>query len=143
MTFNKLIRFIVIESHFRLRAIIFVVFAMVTILQFRTLQLQAKQLGQIKTEKKIVMQIPDMEKKIKANTIRTMTGTGPQVQIAKIEFVLRGTSIRGGIPYALIGNTVYKEGDSIGDYTVIRITKDSAILENKLTGEVKNLYFKK
>ena len=141
MTFNKLIRFIIVEPHFRLQSIMFIIFAVVTILQLKTIQLQAKQLKQMKSEKEMIARIPDMEKKLMASTLQTGKGARPQIQIKGGEFVLRGTSIRDGIPCALIDGTVYKEGDSIGDYTVVKITRDSVVLENRLTKKIKNLQF--
>ena len=119
----------------------FIIFAVVTILQLKTIQLQTKQLKQIKFEKEMIARIPDMEKKLMASTMRTGKGTRPQTQMRGEEFVLRGTSIRDSIPCALIDGTVYKEGDSIGDYTVVKITKGSAVLENRLTKKIKNLQF--
>ena len=142
MTLNKLIRFIIVEPHFRLQSIMFIIFVVVTVFQLKTIQLQTKQLKQIKLEKEMIARIPDMKKTLMATTMRIGKGVRPQIQMrAGGEFVLRGTSIRDGIPCALIDGTVYKEGDSIGDYTVVKITRDSAVLENRLTKKIKNLQF--
>ena len=141
MTLNKLIRFIIVEPHFRLQSIMFIIFVVVTVFQLKTIQLQTKQLKQMRLEKEMIARIPDMEKKLMASTMRTVAGAKPQMQMTRREFILRGTSIRDGIPCALIDGTVYKEGDSIGDYTVVKITRDSAVLENRLTKKIKSLQF--
>ena len=141
LIFTKLIRFIIVEPHFRLQSTLFIIFAVVAILQLKTIQSQAKQLKQIKLEKEMIARIPDMEKKLMASAIRAGGKTRPQIQMRGGAFVLRGTSTQDGIPRALIDETVYREGDSIGDYTVLQIAKDSVVLENKLTKETKNLHF--
>ena len=145
MIVTKILRLMVYELPFLLRTlIIFIGFGIVA-LELKVVQEQSRQYAQINNEKALVMRIPEMEKTIRAHTIRVMAveaehpNPQPQVQIAKIEFDLQGTSIKDGVPYALIDERIYKEGDMLGDYTVTEITRGSVKLENPLTKETKNL----
>ncbi len=138
---NKFIRFFILESQFRFKFIILIIAVMIMALQFKTNQLQKKQLRQIKMEQALVMRIPEMERIIQANTVRTMAETRPKVQVTKVEFVLEGIRIQDGTSYALIDGIICEEGDVLGDYIVVKITRDSVILEDKSTQEVKELHF--
>ncbi len=98
---------------------------------------QGHKLSKLKLEKRLVESITGMEKTILAHTVRTADKT----QLSKVEFIFRGTIFKNGIPYALIDDMVYAEGDSIGEYTVARITRNGTTLENKFTREIRKLYF--
>lgn len=133
---NKLIRLIVVDQHLRLRLGIFIIFVVVVTLQLGTIQLQKKQLSQIKIEKEMIAHIPDMERKSMMSASARL-----QAQAAKGGFVLKGTSTKEGAPYAVIDETVYKVGDIISGYTVVEITENSVALENMATKDIRSLRF--
>ena len=61
--------------------------------------------------------------------------------LVKEELILQGTTARGGIPYALINDEIYTEGDMLEGYKIIEITMESTILKNVRTNELKKLFF--
>ena len=137
---NKYLRFILKDPDCRLRIIIFAIALFMIYSQLGVQKSLKAELGAIKAKKDMVASIPKMEETIRANTIITEIAH-PQPQIAKVEFVLLGMTIKEGVPYALIDENIYKEGDTLGDYTVVRISRGGVVLENKLKQETKNLYF--
>jgi len=133
------IRFLFIEPAFRLRLFSLFAIFVLSVLLLKLVLLSDKTYHQVKTEKALAIQLTDLERKIQANTVQTVTSENPTVK--KIEFVLEGTSIRDGVLTALIDDTVYTVGDSMGEYVVTEITKNSTSLEHRETKEIKKLEF--
>ena len=140
---NKFFRFFFVEGQFRLKSGLFFIFLFIIGLQFQILQIEERQLAKLRAQKNLVMRIKEMEKVVEVNTVRTLLGKKPHVPIAGIKYHLTGTSITDSVPYAIIDDLIYTEGDTIGEYTVVKIAKDSAVLESRLTKKVKKLSFRK
>ena len=138
---RKLARFLIIESSFRLQLLAFVLVGMVTYFQLKVMEVQKIQLNDINDRIELVMQIPDMQELIRKKSAEAIAAEIPQeVKIPDNEFTLQGTSVEKKISYAVIDGEIYKEGDSINDYTVVKIARNSVVLENKLTNAAKRLY---
>jgi len=135
---NKFIRFFIFESQSRMIFLGLVVGVAITGMQLKVLGNQQLQIKKVTAEKQLVGRILDMEKIVRANTIKTATKT----QLSKIDFVFRGTILKNGISYALIDDMVFAQGDSIGEYAVIKITQGETVIENRSTKEIKKLYFR-
>jgi hypothetical protein len=89
-------------------------------------------------ERKLVLEIPIMEKLIEAKT--------PVNKVRAVEAVegpisLEGTYVKSGVTYALINGTILSIGDMYGDYEIVHIEFGVAILDNKKTKERKILQF--
>ena len=143
MIFKKILRLIIHEQPFLLRALL-IFFLIGTILaEAKVRQRQSEQYAQFKKQKDLVMQIPAMEDTVRAHTITVMAAEAerphPQPQVAKIEFDLQGTSIKNGTPFALIDKRIYKQGDYMGLYEVVTITRGSVLLRNHVTQDTKTL----
>lgn len=144
---NKYLRFLLLDHTIRIRVAIFLALWILISFQGGTLKTQGKELSRIKTEKELVLKIPNMEKTIKAHTIiateMAAPGDGTQSgeQIVKVEFILKGMTIKNGIPYALIDENIYKEGDTLGEYAIMKISRAGVVMQNNLTQEIKQLYF--
>ena len=138
MMMNKFLRLIINEPSFLLRLLVILVCLGVITSEQRFIQTQSQQDMELKKEKALVMRIAELEKTLRAHTITT-AAIAP-VQIAKIEFVLQGTSIQNGVPQALIDERIYQQGDFLGDYRIIEIIYGTVTLENPLTKETKILH---
>ena len=137
---SKFSRVFFVESQFRLNLSLLLIFFFIIILESKVLQWQEKQLAKITAEKTLVMRIEEMERIIQENAVKTqLTTNQPHVQVADVKYNLTGTSIINGAPCAIIDGLIYTEGNTIGDYTVLKITKDSVILENKPANKIKTL----
>jgi hypothetical protein len=55
--------------------------------------------------------------------------------------LLKGIFWQDGIPIALIGEEIYKEGDFLGNYIILKITPNSVILEEQITHRIRELSF--
>jgi hypothetical protein len=136
---NKFVRFLLFEPQFRIRALIFLAFVVLITIQLKILQAQRKHVLNLQAEKSLVLRTAEMENAIQVKMGKLMVDEEqPEVLISK----LRGVMVqKEGAPYVLIDDTIYNEGDALGDYTIVSIMKGSTVLINKLTNEVKNLAF--
>ena len=135
---NKFFRFFSLEPQFRFKAVIFLIFFIIIPVEFRVFQQKEHQLAKIKSEKALVMRIGEMERAIQVNTVHAQL-SGKSSQVTVVKYNLTGTSITGDISYAIIDGLIYTEGDTIGEYTVMKIAKDSVTLESKSANKIKNL----
>ncbi len=133
------VRFLIVEPAFRLRLFSLLALCVLAIFLFKLVLLSDQGYHKVKTEHDLALKLSDLEKKIQANTIQTAATDAATVK--KVEFVLEGTSIRDGVLTALIDDTVYTVGDSMGEYVVTEITKNSTTLEHRETKEIKKLEF--
>ncbi len=101
---------------------------------------QAKVLKQLREKQEMARHIPDLEKRLRAKEIQnTLEKTEPQ----KVEFTLNGIILGKRSNMTVINGEVYREGDSIGVFTVSAVTLKAVTLRNKLTNKVVILKLKK
>ena len=136
---SKFSRVFFVEPQFRLNLSLLLVFFFIIVLESKILQWQEKRLAKFTAEKTLVMRIEEMERIIQENAVKAQLTSQPHVQVADVKYNLTGTSIINGAPCAIIDGLIYTEGNAIGDYTVLKITKDSVILENKPANKIKTL----
>ena len=106
--------------------------------QGRLLDSKELELKKIRKEKELIVQVPEMEKKLKTINLKLLK---PESQINAIQNILEGTSLRNNVYHAVIDGEVYSTGDTIGDYTIIKISLKTITLENKPRDEIKELSF--
>jgi len=135
---KKIIRFIRFDRQIQLKLCGFVLLVVVIMVQANILNGKEKEFEKVSDEKNLVLQIPEMEKKIQFKDLRNLT---PEKQIAAIKRILEGTSYRNKVYHAIIDGEVYSTGSVIGDYTITKITMASITLENKHRKEIQKLYF--
>ena len=126
-----------IDPLLRSKILIFAACVVVLLIQLKIFGSKAVQVSQAKAQKDLVQRIPSMEKSIQARTIVI-----DERNMAKKELHLEGTTIREGIPYALIDGVVYAQGDSVDNYSVEEIVMGKVgkvTLKNNKTQEIKIL----
>ena len=133
--FSKFLR---TDTLLRSKILIFAACIVVLLIQLKIFGSKAAQVAQAKAQKDLVQRIPSMEKSIQARA----TAVNEQ-NLAKVVLHLEGTTIREGVPYALIDGVVYAQGDSVGNYSVEEIVMGKVgkvTLKNKEKEEIKILY---
>ena len=115
---NKYFRFFIVEQKFRMRLGVFFVSLVIIVLQLKMIQAQETEFSKIQSEKKLIMRIGDLERKLNIKSTRVKPRPERKNLTSKNGNVLKGTEIQGSISYALINSGVYKEGDSIHNYIV-------------------------
>ena len=126
-----------IDPLLRSKIFIFAACVVVLLIQLKIFGSKAVQVSQAKAQKDLVQRIPSMEKSIQARAIVI-----DEQNMAKREIHLEGTTIREGIPYALIDGVVYAQGDSVDNYSVEEIVMGKVgkvTLKNNKTQEIKIL----
>ena len=141
MNRNKYLKLIFFDPTFRMRIFIFLAILFLMSVQISALKAQDQKMGMIKKDKELVLRIPNMEETIRANTVVTAMEIGPLEQLSKIGFNLRGMTIKNGVPYALIDDTIYTVGDTLGEFTIVSISRYGTVLENRNSKEIKKLLF--
>jgi len=135
---RKIFRFIRSNRQIQLKLCGVALLMVVIMVQANILNGKEKEFEKVSEEKNMVLQIPEMEKKIQFKDLRNLT---PENQIAVIQRVLEGTSYRNKVYHAVIDGEVYSQGSTIGDYTITKITMAAITLENKRRKEIQKLYF--
>ena len=142
--FNKYVRPLVMDAPFRWRFAAVVGLSFALIFQMVLLGKSQDAFRQAQKQKELVALIPEMKNTLRLRMVRIPSAQSQSSDstLAAPEIILEGVTERGeGVFYALINGEVYKEGDVIGGYTVEEIEKDSAVLRNTQTHEIKNIYF--
>jgi type II secretory pathway component PulC len=141
---NRVINLFTQDTSFRLRAIIILVIIVIVFLLWKTTQRQEIELvklhQRLKQAKEMFAQIPMLEEKFKTLQEEVVI---LQSKPTKINFVLNGIFIKNNIHVALIGEKIYRENDSIGGFTISKITPKSVILKNKRTQGERIIYISK
>lgn len=138
---TKILRYCIVELHFRLKIIALVVLAVILSVQIWYSGVQNERLNVVRAEKAMVERIGDMEEMLSTKAQleafqKEDTGALVDVKPTKIS----GIAMQRGVPSVLIDGTVYSEGSSFGDYVIVKITKEIITLVNKRTKAIKNLY---
>ena len=105
------------------------------------LHAQMRQWSTIKSEFALVKRLPEMEQTLQSPEYQAKLAERRRQARGQDNFTLNGMSVYNNQTYALIDNSIYKEGDTLGDYTVVKITAKNILLENNLTKESKTLAF--
>jgi len=135
-----------VNRHIRRLFVVLMVLAMILFVQAKFVSSQKRQMAKVMIEQHLVMRIQEMEQMLKDDT----TDPKPVKRIAKPAFTptLEGVAFKEGKLYVLIDDTIYEEGDIfffdngdlIDEYKIIEITMSSAVLVNKFTHKMRNLY---
>jgi len=138
---NKFVRFCIVEPKCKLRlAILFVLVALI-ISQFWYSKAQAKQLTEYQMKETLIARITDMEKELKTKAQLEAFRNDSDGELGNVSFSkISGIAMKAGTPSVLIDSTVYSEGDSFGEYVIVKITSKQITLVNKRTNAIKNLY---
>jgi hypothetical protein len=137
--YYKILRAFLVDPQLQVRGLVLLTLVVIFLFQAKAIGNQSKAIRQVNDQKALVAKIPAMEKTIQANTIVT----GHLNTVTKVAFNLEGTTIREGVPYALIDGVVYAEGDTIGNYkieTIILEQGGQVTLRDEKTQEIKVLY---
>lgn len=137
---NKFIRLLVKDTEITLRMLLLagLIFSLGAL--YKKNAAQAKVLKQLREKQEMARHIPDLEKRLRAKEIQnTLEKTEPQ----KVEFTLNGIILGKRSNMTVINGEVYREGDSIGVFTVSAVTLKAVTLRNKLTNKVVILKLKK
>jgi len=94
------------------------------------LKLQAGQLKRLEEKKQLIVQIPAMERRLKA------IKWSPK----SLDFALDGVVIKDGISSVVSADKIYSEGETAGRYTILKITSDSVILGDNVTKERREVF---
>lgn len=96
---------------------------------------QSVKLNEIKAKKQLVNKIPEFKKQIIALEGKLKLG-----ETEKINLVLKGILMGNNVNYAVINDTYYREGDTLGNFKISKISLDYVVIENKDTLQRKILY---
>jgi hypothetical protein len=139
MNQNKYIRFFFVEPSFRLRLVIVIALFILMGVEKKIIRLQKDKIADLRARVAAVKQIGAMEKKIKFYKMFQETSDAPVVEEKANE--IKGVAfLESGVPYVVINNNVYREGDKLGEYTIIKITEKVTEMQNKETQETRYLY---
>ena len=101
---------------------------------------QEKKLKEVKTQFALIQQLPDMEDILNSPNVKAQMQAKLRHENAA-KFVLNGLSVQNGVNYAFIDGNIYKEGDVVGDYTLVGITAKFILLQDHFTQETRTIYF--
>ena len=102
---------------------------------------QRQSLKILEKERDLVLKIDEMKNKIHAKMMVQEDVQKPNLNSSPIK--VEGMIYKNKQAFALINNVIYKEGDTFGDYKVVKISKNSLILLNSLTHEEEKIIFSK
>jgi hypothetical protein len=141
---EKIYRFIFIETQFRPRFFIFLIIAAVALLQIVALVVVHQKIEEGETRKALIVQAPEMESILYPGGGKEMVIGSRPAEPIKIDgklYALKGVNELDGKLLALINEDVYQEGDTIQDYRIAKITRDSVLFKHIKTGELRILRF--
>ena len=120
------------ENNFLVRIVLILILLAIIALEFPAERKQSQLYSKFKKEKDLIARIPEMEQMVRVNFLT------PESAV-KVVYDLQGTSIKNGVPYALIDGNIFKQGDRIGPFEITEITARIVRFQNPLTQEVKEL----
>ncbi len=141
---EKLYRFIFVETQFRPRFFVFLVVAVVALIQIVVLAFTRGMIAEGEARQALIVRIPEMESVLYPGGSREMVIGSRPAQPIKIDgknYDLKGIKELDGKLSALINEDVYQEGDAIKDYRIAKITPDSVLFKHVKTGELKIMRF--
>ena len=136
---NKYFRILLVEPQYRVKVGLFCILSLVVFSEVLILAHGNKQLDKLMAEKMLVMRIDAMERALSFSDVRAANRLMTKTAAGEPQYRLRGITISNGVPYAIIDKLVYAEGDIIGEYRIVKITRDSVLLENKSANKMRNL----
>ena len=93
----------------------------------------------LRKEKELVSKIDTMKNKVRAQ----MAKNGPAVSsVNPTTLKIEGVLYQHEKPLALIDNDIYQEGDTVGNYKLIKISLTSLVFLNLRTNEEENVVFR-
>ena len=134
---NKYLKFFLKDQMFILHFIFFAALCAALIFLNQYKSRQARPLKILREERALVFKIDSMKNKIRSRMAQSgfsNLNLNPQVKV-------EGAIHRNGKAFVLINNTIYQEGDTFGDYKLMRINSNSLVLFNIRTHEEENVVF--
>lgn len=134
---NKFINLVIRERKYSVGFIMVVIAILGSLLLGKIQKMQAAQITTINAKLQLIAQIPEFKKqieyleKLQLEKSKNEEEKGP---------VLKGILMANNINYAIIGDTFYQEGESCGNFTILKIALDYVIIVNKNTKQRKILY---
>jgi hypothetical protein len=139
---NKYILLFTRESRFGLKVITFCIMIFAVTLLWKNVKIQAEELQKANEEKQLVVSMPQMEKEISEFEAKgSHLNQVAQAQTTNLLPVINGVWIQDDFSMALSGDNLLKEGDSIGQFTISKITEHKVILTDPLTNLNKEIDF--
>lgn len=139
---NKFINLLIREKRFSLRFAIIIVIILSSVLIWRKQKIQIAQLKKVREEKQLIAQKSELEKQIQIYNDNLQRTKSPELkETKKMDLVLKGVFMQNNIYYALIGDTFYKEGDTCGNFTILKIDWDYVTIQDKDTRQTEILHF--
>ena len=135
---NKFFNLFVRESSFRSRAAIIFISAFLGIYAWNRADWGSIELKKLEHEKMLTLSISAMEQELKDIESRQLSRSSDSSGVLP---VINGIWIQDNSPVALAGDNLLKEGDSIGQYIISKITERKVILTDKLTNLTKEIDF--
>ena len=138
---NKLFRFLLREPQLIWRWVVLAASVAFVVFLLPLIPKQEKKLKEVKAERALIQQLPDMEDILNSPNVKAQMEAKLR-HTNSANFVLNGLSVQNGVNYAVIDGNIYKEGDSVGDYTLAGITAKFILLQDKFTQETRTVYFR-
>ena len=138
---NKKLTFFFRDQRFLRHLVILAALSGVSVFLHQYALKQRQSLKTLEKERALVLKIDEMKNKIYAKTMVQDDGRRPNLNSSQVK--VEGMIYKNRQAFALINSTIYKEGDTFGDYKVVKITKNSLILLNSRTHEEENIVFAK
>ena len=132
---NKYLAFFLKDQFFILHFVILTALGIGLIVFLRYESKQAQLLKTLQRERELVLGIDPMKNQIRSKMIPK---TSPN---AKWNGQLQGVFYQNKKVLVLINNTVYQEGDVLGDYKLLKINLNSLVLLNLRTQQKENIIF--
>ena len=132
---NKLINLLIQDRKFQLKAATILIIAFTLFTLLKLVQAQALRTEKLRQElsqaNQLLQDMPILEARLKAlHEAKSLEARQPK---AGNEPAFKGIFIQDNAPVALIGEELYKENDSVGRFTIIKITPQYIIVEDNDT----------
>jgi len=135
---NKFINLFVKETRFGLRMVIIVILAFLSAYSWNKVSLESMELKKTEREKMLIASITSMEQELKLMESNKMLN---KAELSEALPAINGIWVQDNSPVALVGDNFLKEGDSIGQFIISKITEHKVVLTNKLTSLNKEINF--
>ncbi len=138
---SKILRYCIVESELRIKIIALAVLAVIMTGQLWYRGVQIERVGIFQVQKALVGRIGNMEEILNTRAQLEAFRNEEAVDLSSVKATkISGIAMQKGVSSVLIDGTVYSEGNSFGDYVIVKITKEIITLVNKRTKAIKNLY---
>lgn len=137
---NKFFSLFTKEIRFGWRIIVVFMLIFLNVYSWNRITMTSAELKKIGREKMFISSISFMEQELNALESRQkLSKPEPDLSVALPKF--SGIWIQDNSPVALVGDDILKEGDSVGQFIISKITENKVILTDKLTNLTKEIDF--